>query len=44
MNLITQSNDNNSQLTKIISHKLKLDIIQQPHQFFTQKLALNAGG
>lgn len=37
MNTITQPNENNLQLTKIISHKLKMDTIQ-PHQFFTQRI------
>ncbi len=39
MNIITQPNENNLQLTKIISHKLKMDTIQ-PHQFFTQRINL----
>lgn len=43
MNMITQLNENNLQLTKIISHKLKMDTIQ-PHQFFTQRTNFNNCG
>lgn len=41
MNLITQPNENNLQLTNMINHKLKMDTIQ-PHQFFTHRISLNS--